>query len=106
MTEETRIDGDMGTAVDAFQDLAKRAIATQTELSKRWYETYWHCQGRLQAESTELTELFKNVLSTCSPADQIGILQVWMKGVTKRVAQDLIFSVEAAKSLASLELKA
>ncbi|PAY08643.1 MULTISPECIES: hypothetical protein [Bradyrhizobium] len=103
MTIETEISDEMNHASDAFQDLTRRAIATQTEFSKRYLETYWHWQERMQAETTQLTDLYKKVFSTLSTADQIGIFQVWMKGATQRAARDLIYSIESAKAIAKVE---
>ncbi|WOH80484.1 hypothetical protein RX327_32670 [Bradyrhizobium sp. BEA-2-5] len=103
MTSGTGTNDSTSIAADALQDLTKRALATQTELSKRSFETFWHWQERIQSEATQLTELFKSVFSTTSAADQIGILHAWIKGVTQRNAQDLIYSIETANALAKVE---
>ncbi|WP_338696364.1 MULTISPECIES: hypothetical protein [Bradyrhizobium] len=86
MINETSITDGTDIAVGVFQDLSKQVIAAQTELSRNYFDAYWHWQECLQTESTQLTELFKNVFFTYSPADQIGILQAWMKGATGRLA--------------------
>ncbi|WP_445220023.1 hypothetical protein ACKWRH_07840 [Bradyrhizobium sp. Pa8] len=99
MTKEAGFNDDIGVATGAFQGFAKRAIGTQTEFSKRVFDIYCHWQERIQTESTQAMELFGKVTSTSSATDQIGLLQVWMKGATQRVAQDVVYSNETAKSL-------
>ncbi|MGY2843205.1 hypothetical protein ACVMDN_000459 [Bradyrhizobium sp. USDA 4510] len=73
MTKENGINNDIGIAAGAFQDFTKRVIGTQNELLKKYSEAYWHWQERLQTESTQLTEFFKEVSSTTSAPDQIGV---------------------------------
>ncbi|OAF02808.1 hypothetical protein AYJ54_25745 [Bradyrhizobium centrolobii] len=104
MNKEARLNDDIGIATGAFWDFTKRAIGTQTEFSKRFFDIYSHWQERIQTESTQAMELFGKVNSTRSATDQIGFLQVWMKGATQRAAQDVVYSIETAKVLANVEL--
>ncbi|MGY8685706.1 hypothetical protein Q2941_49565 [Bradyrhizobium sp. UFLA05-153] len=104
MTKEGGLNDDIGIATGAFQDFAKRAIETQTEFSKRAFDIYCHWQERIQTESTQAMELFGKLTSTNSATDQIRFLQVWTKGATQRVSQDVIYSIETTKLLANIEL--
>ncbi|MCP1838975.1 hypothetical protein ACVIHI_008106 [Bradyrhizobium sp. USDA 4524] len=106
MTKENGINNDIGIAAGAFQDFTKRVIGTQNELLKKYSEAYWHWQERLQTESTQLTEFFKEVSSTTSAPDQIGVLQAWVKGAKQRVTEDFIYSIETAKALTNVGLQA
>ncbi|GLR91618.1 hypothetical protein [Bradyrhizobium iriomotense] len=104
MTKEAGINDDVGGATRAFQDFTKHSIGTQTELSKKFFDVYWHWQERLQTECTQAVDLFGKVTSATSANDQIGLLQLWMKGATQRAARDVIYSIETAKALAHVDL--
>ncbi|WP_439373426.1 hypothetical protein [Bradyrhizobium sp. DASA03120] len=104
MTKEAGINDDVGGGTGAFQDFAKQTIGTQTEFSKRFFDIYWHWQERIQTESTQAIELLGKLTSTTSPNDQIGYLQIWMKSATQRISQDVMYSIDTAKALASADL--
>ncbi|OAF08689.1 hypothetical protein AYJ54_13615 [Bradyrhizobium centrolobii] len=104
MTKEAGSNDDIGGATGAFQDFAKRAIVTQTEFSKRLFDTYWHWQERIQIESAQAMELFGKVTSASSATHRISIFQGWINDATLRVARDVIYSIETAKSLTNVEL--
>ncbi|WFU39721.1 hypothetical protein QA640_36085 [Bradyrhizobium sp. CB82] len=97
--KEAGINDDVADARRSFQDFTKQTIGTQTELSKKLFDIYWHWQERLQTECAQAVEFFGKVTSTASANDQIGFLQVWMKGAKERVTQDVIYSIETAKAL-------
>ncbi|VIO69218.1 hypothetical protein [Bradyrhizobium ivorense] len=106
MTKETGINDDIGIAAGAFQDFTKHAIGAHNEFVKQYSEAYWHCRERIQIESTQLTEFFKEVSSTCSAPDQIGVLQGWIKGAKQRITEDVVYSIETAKALMNVGLQA
>ncbi|MGY4363946.1 hypothetical protein ACVW1A_000011 [Bradyrhizobium sp. LB1.3] len=103
-TKEANTKDHVGLAAGRLNNVTKRAIGMQTEVWKRLFDIYWHCSLRIQEESTQVADFLGKLTNAASAVDQVGILQVWMKGARERVARDAIYSIESAKSLANVEL--